>query len=68
MRKHYDFSHATKNPYVKKLKQQVTLRIDGGVIDYFKNLSGAYGIPYQSLIDLYIRDCVRKHKKPPLII
>ena len=62
MRKEYDFSDSKKNPYVKKLKKQVTIRLDEETIDYFKQLGEKKDIPYQSLINLYLRDCAMKHK------
>ena len=61
MRKEYDFSKAKKNPYVKYLKRQITIRLDDTTIDYFKNLSEETDIPYQSLINLYLRDCAARH-------
>lgn len=63
MRKEYDFSNARKNPYASQLKKQVTIRLDEEAIDYFKSLSEEVGIPYQSLINLYLRDCVATHRK-----
>ncbi len=63
MRKEYDFSKSKKNPYSKKLKKQITIRIDEGTIDYFKNLSEDTGIPYQNLINLYLTDCAMQNKK-----
>ncbi len=63
MREEYDFSAARKNPYAKELKRQITINIDGAVIDYFKEQSAASGIPYQSLINLYLRDCVANHRQ-----
>ena len=63
MREHYDFSTARRNPYVKQLKRQVTIRLDQDTIDYFKNLSTDTGIPYQTLINLYLRDCATNGKK-----
>lgn len=62
MRDHYDFSKSTKNPYAKKLKRQVTIRIDEDTIEYFKELAEDKGMPYQSLINLYLRDCAQSHK------
>ncbi len=62
MRDNYDFSNSEKNPYAKKLKKQVTIRLDEDTIDYFKGLSDDKGIPYQSLINLYLRDCAQSHK------
>ena len=63
MREHYDFSNAVKNPYIGKLKQQITIRLDEQVIDYFKNESEESGIPYQTLINLYLTDCVKEKRK-----
>lgn len=63
MRKHYDFSDAEKNPYAKPLKKQVTIRIDETTIDYFKDLSEELGIPYQTLINLYLRECAATRKR-----
>lgn len=63
MRKEYDFSNARKNPYASQLKKQVTIRLDEESISYFKSLSEEVGIPYQSLINLYLRDCAASHRK-----
>lgn len=63
MKKEYDFSNAKKNPYAKGLKQQVTIRLDKDTIDYFKHLASENSIPYQMLINLYLRDCANKHKQ-----
>jgi len=66
MRKSYDFSKARRNPYAKRLKRQVTIRLDAPTLDYFKDLSEEIGIPYQTLINLYLRECVVKGKRPSL--
>ncbi|MYB59562.1 MAG: antitoxin [Gemmatimonadetes bacterium] len=63
MKTEYDFSKSIKNPYVKHLTKQVTLRLGTDVIAYFKNLADETGVPYQSLINLYLRDCVQTKKK-----
>jgi len=65
MRKEYDFSKikGRRNPYAKKLKKQVTLRLGVDVIEYFKGLAQETGIPYQNLINLYLRDCAHTRKK-----
>ena len=63
MREEYDFSQGEKNPYAKKLKKQMTIRIDEDVIDYFKALSDEMGIPCQSLIILYLKDCAANQRK-----
>lgn len=54
MREEYDFSNAKKTPYAAQLKRQITINIDGSTIDYFKAQSEAVGIPYQTLINLYL--------------
>lgn len=65
MREHYDFSKmkGKKNPYIKYLKQPVTMRLDTDSLDYFKSLSEESGIPYQTLINLYLRDCAINKRK-----
>ena len=63
MKKNYDFSKSVKNPYSKKLKKQITIRIDEDTINYFKELSDEMGMPYQNLMNLYLRDCAQAHKK-----
>jgi predicted DNA binding CopG/RHH family protein len=63
MRKEYDFSAARKNPYAAQLKKQITIRLDEESITYFKAISEDIGIPYQSLINLYLRDCAASHRK-----
>ena len=65
MRKEYDFlkMRGHKNPYAKRLKKQVTLRLGIDVIEYFKGLAAETGIPYQNLINLYLRDCALSSKK-----
>ena len=63
MLKEYDFSKSKKNPYAAKLKKQITIRIDEDSINYFKEISDEVGIPYQSVINLYLRDCARSHRK-----
>jgi predicted DNA binding CopG/RHH family protein len=63
MRKEYDFLAARKNPYASQLKKQITIRLDEESITYFKSISVGVGIPYQSLINLYLRDCAASHRK-----
>jgi predicted DNA binding CopG/RHH family protein len=63
MLEEYDFTNAKKNPYVKKLKKQITINIESDTVDYFKGLSESTGIPYQTLINLYLCDCAKKNKK-----
>ncbi len=57
MRKNYDFSKGRRNPYARRLKRQVTIRLDETTIDYFQRLSAETAIPYQTLINLYLREC-----------
>jgi predicted DNA binding CopG/RHH family protein len=66
MRKEYDFSNAQKNPYARKLKRPVTIRMDESTVEYFKALAQENDIPYQTLINLFLRDCAASHKKPSL--
>lgn len=63
MREEYDFSNAVKNPYTKKIKKQITINIDSDTIEYFKEQSESYGIPYQTLINLFLSDCAKNKKK-----
>jgi uncharacterized protein (DUF4415 family) len=63
MKKHYDFSKSKANPYVRTAKRQITIRLDASTIDYFKDLSQSSGIPYQNLINLYLRDCALEKKR-----
>ena len=63
MRKEYDFSKSRKNPYIAQLKKQITIRLDEDSITYFKAVSEEVGIPYQSLINLYLRDCAASRRK-----
>ncbi|MEA5599284.1 DUF6364 family protein [Rivularia sp. UHCC 0363] len=66
MKDNYDFSLSVKNPYTKKLKKQVTIRLEEDVVEYFKSLAEETGISYQSLINLYLQDCVKSQRKPSL--
>ena len=65
MKKEYDFTKmkGRKNPYAKHLKRQVTIRMGVDIIEYFKNQADETGIPYQNLINLYLRDCVQSERK-----
>lgn len=63
MRKEYDFSHAKRSPYAKRLERQVTIRLDEGTGRYFKSLAADTGVPYQTLINLYLRDCAASRKR-----
>ena len=68
MKKEYEFSKmkGRKNPYAKQLKKQITIRMGVDVLEYFKGLAEETGIPYQNLINLYLRDCVVSKRKPSL--
>jgi len=63
MKEEYDFSQSRKNLYAKKLKKQITINLDGDTIDYFKTRSKESGIPYQTLINLYLSDCATQNKQ-----
>ena len=63
MRDEYDFTSAKKNPYAKRLKKQITINIDTETIDYFKAMSSKSGIPYQTLINLYLADCASNQRE-----
>lgn len=63
MMQEYDFSQARKNPYAGKLKKQITINIDIDTIDYFKHQSELSGIPYQTLINLYLSECASQKKQ-----
>ncbi len=66
MRKEYDFSKSRKNPYAKQLKRQVTLRLDAAAVDYFKGMAAELGLPYQNLINLFLRDCAAQKRRPAI--
>ena len=63
MRDRYDFSKSMPNPYARRMKQQVTIRLDQNTVSYFKAMAEEKGIPYQSLINLYLRDCATSHRE-----
>jgi uncharacterized protein (DUF4415 family) len=66
MRKEYDFSKAKRSPYAKRLKQSVTIRLDKATLDYFKSLADELEVPYQTLINLYLRECALTEKRPSM--
>lgn len=66
MREEYDFSNSVKNPYAKKVKKQISIKIEIDTINYFKELAAKSGIPYQNLINSYLTDCALKHVEPKL--
>jgi uncharacterized protein (DUF4415 family) len=63
MKKNYEFTKARRNPYAGRLKRQVTIRLDDQTIQYFKSISDDCGIPYQTLINLYLRECAASGKR-----
>ena len=63
LEKEFDFSKAIKNPYIKELKKTVTIKLSPSTINYFKSESTTTGIPYQTLINLYLDDCAKRKKK-----
>ena len=67
MKTEYNFANAVRNPYIKKEKKAVTIRLENDVIDYFKAMSTETGIPYQNLINLYLRDCAEHSRKLSLV-
>ena len=64
MRKNYDFSNAARNPYAKRLKRQLTIRLDEETIGYFQGLSREMSLPYQTLMNMYLRDCAASRMRP----
>lgn len=66
MRSEYDFSRSRKNPYVKQLKRQITIRIDTAAVEYFKQMAAELGMPYQNLINLFLRDCAIQKRRPTI--
>lgn len=66
MKKEYDFSNSIKNPYAKKIKKQISIKIEEDTIEYFKELAIKVGIPYQNLINSYLTECALKQNEPKL--
>ena len=64
MKNEYDFSNAQKNPYANRVKQQITINLNQSTIQYFKDLADKTGLPYQTLINLYLTDCADKKRQP----
>jgi len=64
MKREYDFSGSRKNPYVRRLKRQISIRIDAETIQYFKSLAESTGIPYQQLMNMYLADCATRKLRP----
>jgi len=63
MKKTYDFSKSVKNPYLNRPKKQLTIRLDEETVEHFRSLSEESGIPYQSLINLYLRECAAENRR-----
>ncbi len=63
MKKNYDFSKGKRNPYARRLKKQITIRLDELTLAYFKSLADEAEVPYQTLINLFLRDCARGRKR-----
>ena len=66
MRREYDFSKSVRNPYIKKLKKQITIRLETETIDYFKKIAAAPDIPYQKLMNLFLKNCAQNKIKPSI--
>lgn len=66
MRKEYDFSKGKRNPYARQLKQSITMRVDRSTLEYFKNLAAELEVPYQTLINSYLRDCAVTRRRPAM--
>ncbi len=64
MRSEYDFCRSRKNPYASRLKRQITIRLDTTAVDYFKEMAAGLGMPYQNLINLFLRDCAMRRRRP----
>jgi len=66
MKREYDFSSSKRNPYVRKLKRQISIRLDAETIQYFKSLAETTGIPYQQLMNMYLADCAQRKLRPTM--
>ena len=64
---HYDFNSSVKNPYTNQLKKPITIRLENQTISYFKDLSTETGIPYQRLINMFLDQCAKEHRKPTVV-
>jgi len=64
MKSEYDFAGSRRNPYVRKLKRQISIRIDPDTVQYFKSLAESTGIPYQQLMNMYLADCAKRKLRP----
>lgn len=68
MKKHYDFSSARPNPYAKRLKKQLTIRMDPDTLQYFQNLAVEFAVPYQTLMNMYLRECAALGLRPAWLL
>lgn len=66
MRKEYDFSKGRRNPHVRRLKRPITIRVDESTVRYFQELAAELEVPYQTLINLYLRDCASTRRRPTM--
>jgi uncharacterized protein (DUF4415 family) len=66
MRSEYDFSKSRPNPYAKQLRRQITIRLDATTVDYFKQVGPEIGMPYQNLINLFLRECAVSKRRPTI--
>lgn len=66
MRKEYDFRQGRPNPYAKRLKRPITIRLDEATLAYFQELAAELEVPYQTLINLYLRDCAQRRRRPAM--
>ncbi len=66
MKNEYNFTNSIKNPYLKKLKKQISIRIENNTVEYFKKLSVEVGIPYQNLMNMYLSECAEKNMRPKI--
>lgn len=64
MKKHYDFSSARPNPYARRLKKQLTIRMDPDTLAYFQGLAAEFSVPYQTLMNMYLRECAALGLRP----
>jgi len=64
MQDNYDFSDSVPNPYAARIKHPITIRLERETIGYFKELSAENGIPYQTLINMFLSQCAQEHRKP----
>ena len=64
MKDHYDFSKAVRNPHARRLKTQLTIRIDADTVAYFRDLGGELSLPYQTLMNMFLQECAASRRRP----